>query len=58
MDFPGGPAVKDSALPLLWVRFTPWPENFHMLWTWPKNLTVLMLLKICFSNLEVDILSG
>ena len=29
--FPGGLAVKDSALPLLWLRFDPWCSNSHML---------------------------
>ena len=23
--------VKDPALSLLWLRFDPWPQNFHML---------------------------
>lgn len=26
--FPGGLAVQDSALSLLWRRFKPWPGNF------------------------------
>ena len=25
MEFPGGPAVKDLALSLLWLSFNPWP---------------------------------
>ena len=29
-EFPGGPAVKDLALSLLWLRFDPWPRNFHI----------------------------
>ena len=29
-DFPGGLAVKDSALSLLWLRVDPQPGNFHM----------------------------
>ena len=35
---------KDLAS-LLWLgswlrhRFDPWPRNFCMLWTWPKNIT-------------------
>ena len=36
--------VKDPALSLqwlrwslLWLRFGPWPRNFHMLWVWPKQ---------------------
>ena len=24
-------------LSLLWLRFDPWPENFHMLWTQQKK---------------------
>ena len=27
--------VKDSELALLW--FDPWPQNFCMLWVWPKK---------------------
>ena len=26
-EFPGGLAVKDLALLLLWLRFNPWPRN-------------------------------
>ena len=29
--------VKNPALSLLWLRFDPWPENFHMLWEGPKK---------------------
>ena len=29
--------VKDSVLSLLWLRFDPWPGNFHMLKVWPKK---------------------
>ena len=35
--FPGGLAVKDLELPLLWCEFNPWPWNFHMLQEWPKK---------------------
>ena len=35
-DFPGALTVKDSALSLLWLRFDPWPWNFHMPWVLPK----------------------
>ena len=28
LDLPGGLEVRDSALPLLWLRFNPWPRNF------------------------------
>ena len=24
--------LKDPALPQLWLRFNPWPRNFHMPW--------------------------
>ena len=27
-EFPGGLAVKDLALSLLWQEFNPWPGNF------------------------------
>ena len=27
-ELPGGLAVKDLALPLLWLRFIPWSGNF------------------------------
>ena len=35
--------VKDLVLPWLWHRsqlwlgFSLWPGNFHMLWLWPQN---------------------
>ena len=32
MEFPGGLAVEDLALSLLWLGFSPWPENFCMPW--------------------------
>ena len=38
-----GQQVKDPALSLqwlgslLWCRFDPWPRDFHMPWTWPKQ---------------------
>ena len=31
LEFPGGLAVKDSALSLLWLGFNPWSTNFCML---------------------------
>ena len=43
MEFPGGLAVKDPVLSLLWLRFSPWPRNFHTPWGWPKN----KVLRIC-----------
>ena len=36
-EFPGGWAVKDLALSLLWPGFDPWPRNFCMPWEWPKK---------------------
>ena len=27
---PSGLVVKDPELSLLWLRFKPWPRNFHM----------------------------
>ena len=29
--------VKDSAVSLLWPKFDPWPQNFHMPWVQPKK---------------------
>ena len=29
-ELPGGLAVKDLMLSLLWLRFDPWPGSFHM----------------------------
>ena len=29
--------VKDPALSLQWLRFNPWPRNFHMLWCSQKK---------------------
>ena len=31
-EFPGGLAVKDLALSLLWLWFNSWPGNFHIPW--------------------------
>ena len=36
-EFPGGLAVKDPALSLMWLRFHPWPRNFHRLWVGPPK---------------------
>ena len=36
-EFPGGPAVKDSAWSLIWFRFHPWPENVYMPWRSKKG---------------------
>ena len=44
MEFPGGLAVKDSALPLLWFRFNTWPRNFHMQWAKTQQL----IRSLCF----------
>ena len=29
--------IKDLAWSLLWLRFAPWPRNFHMPQVWPKK---------------------
>ena len=29
--------VMDLVLSLLWLRFDPWPRNFHMPQAWPKR---------------------
>ena len=34
---PGGLAVKDSALPLLWLGFDSRSWNFCVPWAWPKK---------------------
>ena len=37
----GSRRLKHLALPLLWcrsqlwLRFSPWPGNFHVAWVWP-----------------------
>lgn len=36
--FPGGLAVEDSAMSLLWRRFSPWPRNLYMLQAWLKKI--------------------
>ena len=35
--FPGGLAVKDLALSLLWHVSDPWPRNFCMQWVQPRK---------------------
>ena len=37
MEFPGGQAVKDLALSLLWFRFDPWTRNFLRPWARPTK---------------------
>ena len=37
LEFPGGLAVRDLELSLLWCGFDPWPRNFHMLQMWPNK---------------------
>ena len=29
--------AKDPAVSLLWYRFDPWRQNFHLLQAWPKG---------------------
>ena len=36
-EFPGGLAVKESVLSLLWPGCSSWPGNFHMPQAWPKK---------------------
>ena len=36
-EFPGGLAVKDSMLPLLWLEFDHWPRIFCVLQAQPKK---------------------
>lgn len=36
LEFPSGPAVKDQALSLMWLRFDPRPRNFCLPRVWPK----------------------
>ena len=36
LEFPGGLAVKDLALSLMWLEFNSLPENYHMLQSGPK----------------------
>ena len=44
--------VKDLVLPQLWCRsqlwleFSPWPRNFHMLPVWPKKKRMFSLLMV------------
>ena len=38
-EFPGGLAVKDSVLSLLWVGFDPWPRNFCTPWVQQSKQT-------------------
>ena len=35
-EFPGGLAVKDLALLLLWLGVDPWPRNFLIPWACPQ----------------------
>ena len=35
--FPGGIAIKDSVLSLLWLRFNPWSRNFCTPQAGPKK---------------------
>lgn len=31
---------------MLWLKFDPWPGNFHVLWAWPKKKKVYEMKKI------------
>ena len=48
MELPGGLAVKDLALSLLWLGFNPWPKNFHMPWLWLNDIDIDM-------DMDIDI---
>ena len=41
--------IKDPALSLLWLRFSPWPGNFCMSWAQPKKniLSNRFLYQLC-----------
>ena len=32
--------IKDPSLSLLWLRFGPWPRNFHMMWMQPMHIYI------------------
>ena len=37
-EFPGSLEVKEPAVAqVAAVGFNPWPENYHILWAWPKK---------------------
>ena len=42
-EFSDGLGIKDPTLSLLWLRslqwcrFSPWAQNFHLPWVWPKK---------------------
>ena len=40
MEFSGGSAGEGLVSSLLWLGFDPWPGNFGMPWSWPKNRQV------------------
>ena len=57
-ELPGCLVVKDSMLSLLWLRFYPWPENFYVLWVYPKKkrnpfFSPLFLLGLHLQHMEV-----
>ena len=37
LEWPGGIAVKNPVLSLLWHGFDPWPGNFCMSWVQQKK---------------------
>lgn len=39
-EFSSGLAVKYLVLPLLWLRFDPWPRNFCVPWVQPEKVFV------------------
>ena len=43
VEFLMGQQVKNPSLSLLWHRFSPWPGNFHMPWSWPKKSETFLI---------------
>ena len=43
MAQPAGDPVLQHLGSLLWGQFALWPMNFHMPWTWPKNIYFFFL---------------
>ena len=33
--------LNDPVLPMLWLGFSPWPRNFHMLRVWPLIIIII-----------------
>ena len=59
--FLGGLAIKELALPLLWLKlllwwgFDPWSRDFGMPWVWLKRMgEIIACLCVCGSGLVED----